>query len=312
MKPDVSIIIPTYNRGDLLLETIESCVRQERVSTEIIVVDDGSTDGSVQLAKEKYPKLKLIKQENGGACRARNSGLAASSGKFIKFLDSDDLLAPNLLASQIKAIVDTDADVVYGDFEMFGALNDSRVGGKPQRIVGNVIDPVDALLGDWWCAPFCYLYRSLSLLGLRWNPELSCLQDFDFILRIALSGARFSYLPGICGSYRMHHGQITNHGAEVYARNRCLILDETVTLLEQNGCLTELRKSLLAHGYWTAARAFYRTDVQQFECIVAKIEQLCPKFAPKFWGPLSIRLLTKYWGIRNAEKVLEFYRKSCR
>lgn len=308
MIPTVSIIIPTFNRGLLLLEAVASCINQPGVNVEVIVVDDGSTDGSAEEAEKRFPNIKLIEQPNQGACVARNRGLEAASGQFVKFLDSDDKLAARSLAGQVEALRKSGAGVVYGDFEFFGNLDDPRVGGKPLRTSGVVDNPIDALLGDWWCAPFAYLFRAEAISTVRWNPALSCLQDFDFILRVALSGASFVYCPGFTGYYRMHEGQITNSQAAKYAYSRCLILDETFSVLLHRGQLTTARRQLIANGYWSAARAFYRCDRQVFAATVEKIYALVPRFRPSLWAPWSVKVLTAALGIKKAEAVLGWRR----
>ncbi len=302
--PLVSIIIPTFNRSLMLLETVRSCYDQENVDLEIIVVDDGSTDGSIETLLSKQPKIRLFRQVRSGACAARNRGLEEARGQYIKFIDSDDKLAPNILAKQVASLEISNADVVYGDFEMFGNFDDPRTGGKPVRLTGVLDDPVDALLGDWWCASFCYLYKRDAISNLSWSVDLECLQDFDFILRFALQEKKFLYQPGVVGYYRIHEGQITNKTAYQYAVNRCRILERAYEKLNMNNNLTTRRKFLLAHGFWTAARTFYRTDIEKFKETVLKVNQLAPRFWPEFWAPWPVRILTGLLGIEKTEKFL--------
>lgn len=305
----ISIVIPNYNRGSLLLETIESCFNQPGVEVEVIVVDDGSSDGSADKAKDRFPNIELIKQKNQGACVARNRGLETASGEYIKFIDSDDTLAPSALKSQVEHIQEGGHDVVYGDFKMFGNLSDARVGAMPLRITGDVDDLINALLGEWWCAPFCYLYRREALKSVRWRQDLECLQDFDFILKVALSGATFSYRSGVIGYYRMHEGQITNSNAAKYAKNRIRVLDEALIGLEESRILSTKRKDLIAHGYWSASRAYYESDRKEFASVVKKVYQLSPKFYPSFWGSSSLRHMTGILGIKKTELLVAFYRR---
>ncbi len=309
MYPTVSIIIPTYNRTETLADAVESCITQDGVQTDVIVVDDGSTDGSVEALTATYPEARIFRQDHRGACVARNRGIQEAKGQFVKFLDSDDKLAPNVLSAQVRYIEQSEADVVYGDFEMFGNLEDTRVGGIPCRITGEVDNPVDALLGDWWCAPFCYMYKRESIDEQRWTEDLECLQDFDFILCFALRGKRFAYTPGIAGYYRIHGGQITNSSAHRYAVNRCKILTRTLENLTCDGKLTSNRKFLLAHGFWTAARVFYRTDKELFHETVAKVYKLAPRFWPELWGTWPVLALTGILGIERTEKILSLRRK---
>jgi len=95
--PEVSIIMPTYNRADTIGRAIESVRRQTFDDWELIIVDDGSTDGTTSLFSGVDPRIKLIRQENNGCYVARNEGLRQSRGRFIAFLDSDDEWLPHFL-----------------------------------------------------------------------------------------------------------------------------------------------------------------------------------------------------------------------
>ena len=88
----ISAVIPTYNRRDMVCEAIDSALTQTYPCHEIIVVDDGSTDGTGELLREKYgDRIRYIRQENAGPSAARNRGIEAATGEWIAFLDSDDL-----------------------------------------------------------------------------------------------------------------------------------------------------------------------------------------------------------------------------
>ena len=103
-RPALSIILPFYNRNSFLREAIVSIINQDFKDIEIIAVDDGSTDGSAEIIAEfSQNNIHLIVQENRGAASARNAGIHAASGKFITFLDSDDIWTPNKLSAQLKA-----------------------------------------------------------------------------------------------------------------------------------------------------------------------------------------------------------------
>ena len=307
-NPIVSIIIPTYNRRLTLIEAVDSCLLQEGVTVEIIVVDDGSTDGTMEALQARDPRVRIFQQEHRGACAARNLGLSEARGRFIKFLDSDDRLAAGILATQINALKESGAHIIYGDFEICGNPKDPRIGGLPLRMTGSVEDPVNALLEGWWCANFSYLYRRESINDIRWSEELECLQDFDFSLKAAIKGNRFLYCSGVTGYYRMHEKQITSGSAYRYAVNRCRIMERALEYLRGTGSLTEERKYLIAHGYWTAARVFFRADYPRFVNAVARIKDLAPKFRPRFWAPWPVRALTRLVGIEKAERLLALRR----
>jgi len=100
-KPAVSVIIPTYNRGWIIKEAVDSVLSQEFYNFELIVVDDGSADNSSDILASYGDRIKVVKQENKGVSSARNRGIASSSGEYIAFLDSDDLWLPGKLSAQL-------------------------------------------------------------------------------------------------------------------------------------------------------------------------------------------------------------------
>jgi len=100
--PLVSIIIPTFNRAHYLLEAINSIFAQNYKNIEIIIVDDGSTDNTSKIINLHNKQLHYIYQENGGQAAARNKGIAIAKGKYLAFLDSDDLWTSNKLHKQIR------------------------------------------------------------------------------------------------------------------------------------------------------------------------------------------------------------------
>jgi glycosyltransferase involved in cell wall biosynthesis len=112
----VSVIIPTYNRKDIVLDAIQSVINQTVKDFEIIVVDDGSSDGTKEYLTSLNLPIKIISKENGGVSSARNIGIKSSQGKYIAFLDSDDVWLPEKLKHQI-AYVTTHPDIalVYTD-----------------------------------------------------------------------------------------------------------------------------------------------------------------------------------------------------
>lgn len=102
---DVSVILPVYNSEAFIKEAVESIIKQTHSSFEIIAVEDGSTDNSGEILKGiSDPRLKIIYQENSGTAVARNRGVKESKGKYLAFLDADDLWAPNKIEIQLQAI----------------------------------------------------------------------------------------------------------------------------------------------------------------------------------------------------------------
>jgi glycosyltransferase involved in cell wall biosynthesis len=117
----ISVIIPSYNQQEYLADCIESVLTQTIKPYEIIVVDDGSTDNSLEIAR-KYP-VTVVSQRNKGLSAARNTGIMNSSGDYILPLDADDMLMENCIEVMTKAINETKCDIIAPSFKEFGVRN---------------------------------------------------------------------------------------------------------------------------------------------------------------------------------------------
>ena len=127
MEKLVSVVVPVYNVKDYLYECIDSIKNQTYKNIEIILVDDGSTDGSSQICDElakEDERIKLIHKENGGLSDARNVGLNYSNGEYIIFIDSDDLISKIMIEQMINSMLINDADISACTFKTFKNNND--------------------------------------------------------------------------------------------------------------------------------------------------------------------------------------------
>jgi GT2 family glycosyltransferase len=117
----VSVVIPTYNRAYCVAKTIDTALAQTHRQVEIVLVDDGSTDGTAQLIADRYgsdPRVRYIRQENAGVSTARNTGFAHARGEFVALLDSDDLWFPHKLAAQLAVFrAHPEVGMVWSDME---------------------------------------------------------------------------------------------------------------------------------------------------------------------------------------------------
>lgn len=136
----VSIIIPVYNAHKYLRDTAGDVLQQSIRDIEVIFVDDGSTDGSGRwldhLAK-KDERVRVLHQENGGTARARNAGMAVSSGEYLMFMDDDDRMSRNHVQEYVSAIEETGADVVIGGYRRITPEGRVLFSRRPVRSVGN-------------------------------------------------------------------------------------------------------------------------------------------------------------------------------
>ena len=172
----VSIIVPVYNSEKFLARCLESCLRQDFSDLELIVVDDGSTDGSYKIASviaEKDPRLQIYHQDNSGASAARNKGLDVATGDYVMFVDSDDWIDSGMLSYMFK-IIEKHHDIQVVQTAVPG---DFRKQGREGLYSGE--EAVKALLeGSWW-GPFCKLVRRDSVGVLRF-PIRTISEDYLF------------------------------------------------------------------------------------------------------------------------------------
>lgn len=118
---DISVVIPLYNQGQYLSDCLNSVLNQTVKPKEIIVVNDGSTDDSLEIAR-KFP-VKVINQVNKGLPSARNTGIMNATGEYIAFLDADDKFSPKYIQRIVEYAGDTNADVIAPSFQCFGISN---------------------------------------------------------------------------------------------------------------------------------------------------------------------------------------------
>jgi glycosyltransferase involved in cell wall biosynthesis len=148
----ISVIVPIYNIKDYIRECIDSIISQTYRKIEIILVDDGSTDGSEKIVDEfekKDDRIKCIHKHNGGLSSARNAGLDVCTGDYIVFVDGDDFILPNLLEYLLELILSYNADIaIIGSFrdERPEYISDVNAGKSPKVFAG--IDYANDLTGD--------------------------------------------------------------------------------------------------------------------------------------------------------------------
>ena len=131
-KPLVTVIIPTYNRGWIIHEAIDSVLDQDFNDYELIVVDDGSEDNTLEILEAYGKAIKVLQQGNRGVSAARNRGIEESTGRLIAFLDSDDLWLPKKLSTQVK-FFENNADALINQTQEIWNRNGLRVNPKKRH-----------------------------------------------------------------------------------------------------------------------------------------------------------------------------------
>ncbi len=182
--PTVSVIIPSYNRAGMLKEAIESVLHQDFDDFELIVVDDGSTDDTPELL-ESYPSVRMVRQEQTrGVSGARNAGLEQSSGRFIAFLDSDDLWLPQKLSAQ-TTFFQMHTDAIICQTEEIWIRNGARINprNRHKKCSGMIFErSVELCL----VSPSAVMMRKelFDEVGL-YDETMPACEDYDLWLRTA-------------------------------------------------------------------------------------------------------------------------------
>ncbi|MEZ4590868.1 MAG: glycosyltransferase [Chloroflexota bacterium] len=207
----VSIVMPAYNAAATIAESIESVLAQTMPQWELIVVDDGSTDETAVIAKSfaaKDDRIRLLRQQNQGACAARNTGLAVAQHGWLLFLDADDLLLPTHL-QRVTAVARSNPalDAVHSGWARLtpdGAVYDEDA----CQATGDLFD---LLACRCPFPPFtCIVRHELATAVGGFDPAVRSNQDWDFWQRVARTGAQFGRVPEVLGYYRIRAGSISS------------------------------------------------------------------------------------------------------
>ena len=311
MKPDpqsAAIIIPCFNAEPWIEETLQSALNQEIPNKEVIVVDDGSTDQSAELVKSAFPSVRLIRIDRQGPSRARNVGFEASSGEFIQYLDSDDLLSPGKLEAQQKKLTVSGADIAYGQWEKFSDEPGSTL-GRGERVSNRIQGEADiALLSDFWCPPAGYLFRRRIVEKVGgWDEQLRLLEDVAFLLECAFHGAAFVYCPAVVARHRVHAESLSRKDSAAFTR-ACLRNTQWVEQRWQGQAeISPARRNALLKAYGHVARAGFEGQREVFEESYRALNRLMPGYVPAF--PRGLAVVSRWIGYRRAEAVALGYRR---
>jgi glycosyltransferase involved in cell wall biosynthesis len=231
MGPLVSVIMPCRNAEPMLRAALDSVFAQTHPNIELIFVDNGSADGSAELARsmaEAAPiPVHLLHCPEPGANPARNLGYAVARGEFIQWLDADDVLGPRKIERQLAAFADDPAaDFVYCDFMVRRRLADGRVEDEFTEL-GPVDDQILRTLDGFWWPPHTYLIRRRAADRLQaeraWLDETKVGTDVEYSAIAALLGMRFLYVPAARVQYNMwSSAQLSGANTKYAVRVRAL------------------------------------------------------------------------------------------
>ena len=267
---DISVIIPTYNRRNTLSRAVESVLNQIYKPIEIIVVDDGSTDGTKEMFSEMYPLVRYIYQANSGVSSARNTGINSASGDWIALLDSDDEWLPDKLDRQVKLLQDN-AEIRFCHTNEIWIRNNVRINQKKkhQKYGGNIFNK---------CLDICRISPSSSLfhtsvikdVGL-FDESLDVCEDYDLWLRITAKYPILFLDQPLIKKFGGHSDQLSRvlGGIEQY---RIRSLEKILTSKSLSGSQFGAAKDMLIHKLQIYAKGLQKRDKNtEFQSVEKKI-----------------------------------------
>lgn len=304
----VSIIIPCYNAHKWIAATLQSALQPTFYVTEVVVVDDGSNDGSGDIISRHFPQVKLITTSNHGVSHARNLGIKMSRGEYLVFLDADDLLISGKIDRQVALLKSTDGDVVYGNWQRF--LVDSNREISLREVVDRVMirAPELELLGDFWCPTGAYMFRRRIVHKVGgFNLRLPVIQDARFALDCALQGGKFVHDPHLSCLYRMHtRGSVSTRSRNMFWQDCLTNAIDVRDWWEKKGMLSSERLAAVVQILDTIVRASALSYPDIFESACREVaKHIRTQFPPaRSW----VRMLINMLGYRRARFILAMAR----
>lgn len=206
----VSVIIPSFNHATYLPAAVDSALNQTTPPHEIIIVDDGSTDGTGQVAASYGKRVQYVYQQNGGLSAARNTGIARATGEMIVLLDADDLLEPGFISIMTGALANApDAAAVFCGYRMVDDANNSLFQTGPGSIDTRRIR--ELMLDGNYLAAHCLLLRRAALEQTGpFDQSLTACEDWDMWLRLTRHNQLLA-VPDLLVRYRVQSGSMSDN-----------------------------------------------------------------------------------------------------
>ena len=280
-QPRVSILIPCYNAERWIAQCIESALNQTYANKEVIVVDDGSTDGSLDIIKSFGEQIRWETGPNRGGNVARNRLLELSSGEWLQYLDADDYLLPKKIEHQMKYILQcSQVDVIYSPSILEYWDNDI-----PRQETLLVPHPHDVwvLLARWYLPQTgSPLWRKQAITDVGgWKVNQPCCQEHELYLRLLMEHKKFKYLEKAESIYRQWSELTICKRNQLETRKQKLYIQDRIeNFLKSHGKMTPQRQDAINQARFECARMIWLYDRFWAKQIINTIYQTCPNFIP--------------------------------
>ncbi len=310
----VSVLIPCFNAEAWIQSAVRSALAQTWPRTEVIVVDDGSSDRSVHELQTFADEVRVVSRENRGGNATRNELLSLAQGQWIQYLDADDELLPDKIERQMEVVARTPAaDVIYSPLiiEHHGAGDPRRETWAPHRSQGPH-DPWEYHLAWKLTQTGGALFRADALRRIGgWNETQRCCQDNELFFRLLREDAVFEHCSHAGALYRrFEHGSVSTERQD---RVRCEILrllDLGEAFLRERGQLTPERLAAMNENRFGLARQLWPTHRDLSRQAIEAVRRSMPEFRPAIGphAPPTYRRLYAWFGFETAERLAQWKR----
>lgn len=308
--PKVSILIPCYNAEQWIAGSIESTLNQIYPNKEIIVIDDGSTDRSLEIIKSFDGRIKWETGPNRGANVARNRLLELSQGEWLQYLDADDYLEPNKIMQQIEfSKKHIDADIIYSPV----IVEESFMKNKNTYLL-EMLDKEDFYINFTRWGPLQtsgMLWKKSSILDVGgWKLDQVVCQEHELMLRLILSGKKFCLYNKENSVYRQwNESTVSRKNKKLTIEQRMKITERLEHYLVQHGLLDKKRLYAINLSRFESARNIYQEDRDFALQLIKKIKKSHSNFRPHGpAAPHAYRLIFLLFGLDIAEKIAKYTR----
>jgi len=307
----VSILIPCYNAAPYLAAALHSALAQTWPEKEIIVVNDGSTDASGEIAESYRSRgVKVVHEKFGNASAARNRAFRESAGHYVKFFDADDLLELRTIELQMKRLAGSTTAVASCEWGRFYGDDVSTFRPEPQPVWKDT-DPLDWLVESWirgggMMQPGLYLLpRALLEQSGLWDESLSLIDDFEFFARVLCHASEVLFAPGAPLYYRSGiSGSLSGQKSAkaIQSAFHSLMLGTQHLLVRRNdartrrACATVLQKFVFD---------YYPEHAELCRLMAARVNELGGSDLPP-GGPPGFRALRRVVGWKLARRIEKF------
>jgi glycosyltransferase involved in cell wall biosynthesis len=276
----VSVILPVYNSAAYLERTINSVLSQTYFQIELIIIDDGSTDQSVEVAN-KYvhlPNVRFIKQLNAGAAIARNIGLDQASGDYIQFIDAGDIISKDKIEKQVASLHGTFDKLAVCNYKIFNKESELQTTSFPDQssFIFSSENPQEFLINLWggngernFIQTNCWLVpKNLIDKAGVWRAYRCPDDDGEFFARVVLASNGIVYTPGVYNFYHSASGrfdQLSKSKNYKYLMNTLLTIDLKHKYLLKKGFHPKIKKAI-SYQY-----LMFAVDVYPAQLVLSKI-----------------------------------------